>query len=1068
MSEVGSLSKTLKDTVTLSRELREDGQIDGQVKLYNVDDENEFESDAELFFDRTLMTQGLREALSILRDSLTGNDPRGTHILYGPYGSGKSHQMVALYHCFDDPAAAGSWAADDIEGFESSLPEAAVPITVAMQNEQYEYLWEPFFEALDYDPGTYESGGYPDMQTIQDAVGDDTVAFLVDELEDWFDTLQGDRKSANKAFLQSLLESTALSDLELYTIVSVLREDSEVHDILNREQAVEVNMNNQVDKRQVLHHRLIEDTDESAAREIVNGYFDAYDQSDHVTIPDDLLSEMHDLYPFHPVLLDALETRYYADEGNQNTRGMIYLFSKVLIEMQDETDLITHGDIDGIKFEDELAKINYERLNAATGDINNRVDEDDVPHGRRILNTILLYSLKPSEGEGAEVSEIVMGAYQTGDLVSDVVLNLERLHGVAWHLHKLNGKYAIRDRQNPNALIRNAAVDVSERSAKAEIADFITEIFGSTAYPVGFRTDDIRDVPDDRDIKVVVKDDQWTQEEVERVITNDSRGRQWRNTLVFVQPSGDKAIESGTRYIDKARYIEGARQVLADESLDDEIRESIQSMEDQEESELREELQLLYGEVLDGDNLLQEFDLAAPMDLDVYVSDGPELDASNIVDSAAADPFDLQSHVWPIVTDLLERRGEISIEEVYEQFLRDPELPVPGNANDVLNATVKALDGKPVLARDSGGFRDDLSGSSLDTVLIRQDDVELWGVDDVEQELRQRFGSGTTALDIGDFELELVEDGEIWIDGDSHDVVMRAIGRMNREDQYVIVRGNEILDKPQSDATLRDVGSATTVGGSYLAERIEEAIEAEGHANVETIIGEIRADESVFLPPDETETAAREAVNEFLIDEYVLEAGGRYLDSLGDRNPMTVKIVPTVSNRIGGEILDYLDDLDTGDQFTVSKVADRFDNTVREDMVQTFLLQNLGREEDPVYIVGPTGSEKASDWVPGYPFRIPDVGSETWRFEYNGDDVAAMRKKWRRDHQTGTVEYGDVTFMLPDREGVPSALQGTAEIERSQVSLTLRSEQDYTKVQDLFERMPDEASSLKIEISFQK
>jgi len=137
-------------------------------------------------------------------------------------------------------------------------------------------------------------------------------------------------------------------------------------------------------------------------------------------------------------------------------------------------------------------------------------------------------------------------------------------------------------------------------------------------------------------------------------------------------------------------------------------------------------------------------------------------------------------------------------------------------------------------------------------------------------------------------------------------------------------------------------------------------------------------------------------------------------------------------------------------------------------MVQTFLLQNLGREEEPVYVVGPTGSEKSSDWVPGYPFRIPDVGSETWRFEYNGDDVAAMRRKWRRDHQTGTVEYGDVTFMLPDREGVPGALQGTADIERSQVSLTLRSEQDYTKVQDLFERMPDEASSLKVEISFQK
>jgi len=84
-----------------------------------------------------------------------------------------------------------------------------------------------------------------------------------------------------------------------------------------------------------------------------------------------------------------------------------------------------------------------------------------------------------------------------------------------------------------------------------------------------------------------------------------------------------------------------------------------------------------------------------PMELDVYVHDEAELDASNIADSASADPFDLQSDVWDIAEDLLERRGEISVEDIYEQFLRDPELPIPGSANDVLNATVEALSDKP-------------------------------------------------------------------------------------------------------------------------------------------------------------------------------------------------------------------------------------------------------------------------------------------------------------------------------------------------------------------------------------
>lgn len=1069
MAETDSLNRTISDTVTLSRELREEGQIDGQVKLYNVEEESEFESDAELFFERTLITDGLREALTILRDSLTGEDPRGTHILYGPYGSGKSHQMVALYHCFSAPTVAGDWAGDEVRGLAGALPDTATAVTVALQKRQPDYLWEPLFEELGYDLPSYESGGYPDIETIQEAVGDEHVVFLLDELEDWFDTLSGDRLSANRGFLQSLLEATALSDLNIYSIVSVLREDSVVHDILNREQAVEVNMNNQVDKREVLRHRLIESIDESAVREIVNDYVDEYDRTDHIddSYVTGLRSEMHDLYPFHPVLLDALETRYYADEGNQNTRGMIYLFSKVLLECADDTDLITAGDIDATNpvFAGELTKIMFSRYNVCVGDIENRVDESKIPYGKRILNTILLYSLKPSEGEGADRSEIVMGTFRTGALIADIVLDLEKLHGVAWHLHKLNGKYAIRDRQNPTALIRNAADDVSEKAAKSEIGGIIEGLFGQNAIPVGFRDGDIRDVPDTRDVTVVIKDQAWTQDEVKEVITNGGRGREWRNTLVFVQPTRDKAIESGAGYIDKARYVEGARQVLADESLNDEIRSSVREQRETEERELRERLELAYGEVLDGDDLLNEWEYAAPMELDVFVGDEGELDAGTIAGSAAADPFDLQQQIWTIAEDLLERRGEVSIEDIYEQFLRQPQYPIPGSANDVLNATVNSLADKPVLAHDSSGFRTDLSGSSLDTMLVHEDRVEQWTVDHVVQELRTRFGGDESAIDVGDFELELLDRMDVWLTGeDSHDVVMMAVGRLAQEDKYVIISGNAILDKPRSDATLRDISGATVVGSAELEAEIRDAIDTDGRADVDRIISDIRADETVYLPPDETETAAREAVNEFIVDDYLFEDDGRYLDTLGDRDPTGVKLVPTVSSHIGEMISEYLSDLEPGDQCTIPSIAEQYD-AVTEDAVKTFLLSHLGRDEEPEYVIGPTGSEKASDWVPGYPFRVPD--DEGWRFEYNGDAVPELRTKWRDEHRDGKVSYGDVSFMLPEREGIPSSLQGTASVVETRISLTLASEQDYTHVQDMFEHMPDEARRLKIEISFE-
>jgi len=1090
MSEGTISGRTITDTVTLSRELLDEGEIDGQVKLYNVDEEGEFESDAKKFFRRTLMTDGLRESLITLRDSLRGDDPGSNHVLYGPYGSGKSHHMVTLYHCFTSPEEAGPWGEEHIDGFEDSLPDSAVGVTVALQNKQYEHLWEPLFEKLDHDLPSYESGGYPDMEEIEEAVGDRTVIYLIDELEDWFGSLSGERRKANKGFLQALLESGSVSDLDLHNIISVLREDSDVHDIINREKkaVVEVNMNQKVDRREILRHRLIGSVDEPAAREIVNGYVDAYEQSDHVDDVGGLRSDMMENYPFHPELLDALETRYFSDEGNQNTRGMIYLFSELLQAFHDDTDwvymgddediegfrferdLIAHGDIDALVFDDELSRIDYKRQDACAEDIRERVG-GDTEYGRRILNTILLYSLEPGEGEGADRSEIVMGTYQTGDLISDIVISLESLYGEAWHLHRLNGKYAIRESKNPAALIENAAKEVPEKAAKAEIGEMVTDLFGKNTYAVGFRdeTDEYDAIPDSKEIKLVVSRTEWEEDGVKKVITNDGKGRQWRNTFVFVQPREGKAIESGKGYIDKARYVEGARQVLQDDSLDEEIIDSVKDQLENEQNELRERLEVAYGEILDTDNPL-EWEHPTMMEIDTYVGEEDALGYQKIADAVSADPFDIEDKVWDAVSELFSRGGgNPSVEDIYEQFLMDPSLPVPEKAGDVVDAVSKALEDKPVLTHDSDtGFSEELEGISVDTILIPEDDVEKWSVEEVEEEIRKRFGSGDKSVEVGGLELELLEREDVWLvgEGDSHDVVMKAVGRLAQEDKYVLYDGNEIVSKARPDTVLRDVSDAEQVGSSELKKRIQESIDEEGVADTAKILSEVRNDETVYLPDEETETAARQAVAEYLVDGYLLEAGGRYLENLEERDPTSVRVVPTVTEDVGEKILEYIGGLDEGDEFTVSKIAGRFDPGVTEDAVKTFLLQNLG-DDEPEYVVGPTGSDDPADWSPGFPFRVPE--EEGWRFEYKGDDAADMRKKWREESRdkSGVVSYGDVNMNLPDEMGVPDVFGGTVGVVKTNVDLTLESGETDEDVRDLLEKVPEESDNIQIEITFE-
>jgi hypothetical protein len=1085
MSSTKSLSRTIADTVIISRELREEGEIDGQVKLYNVDADDEFESDAKTFFDRTLMTQGLREGFIDLRDTLQGDENFGTHILYGPYGSGKSHQMVAMYHCFAAPAVASQFGDRHIDGFGEALPDAenAEAVTVSLQQRQPDYLWEPFFDVLDYEPTESDLNPYPAMETIREAVDGRTVAYLMDELEDWFEPLSGNRKKRNRGFLQALLETADLDDSDVFAIVSVLRKGSGVHNILGRESASEVNMNSKVSKQEVIRHRLIEEVDEPAVSEIVSGYVDAYTSNDHVPdadVPSNLAADMHDTYPFHPVLLDALETRYYADEDNQNTRGMIYLFSKILTTTADpeadpdnedasllieETDLVTHGDIDAVLFEDELTRINIARPDDCIDDIDHRVDAGDLPYGRRILNTILLYSLKPDEGEGAGKAEIVMGTYETGDLVADVVLNLEQLYGVAWYLHKLNSKYAIRDQKNSTALIQNKAKHVDETVALEQIASTVEQVFGDDAHPVGFVDGDLKQVPDSRNVKAVVKADDWSHDEIPTVIKNagGSRGREWRNTLVFVQPNGDKTIQSGTGFIEKARYVEGAERVLNDQSLDEEIRDSVRRQRDNEERELQNRVELAYGEVLDGIDLLNEPEMAAEMDLEVFV-DGDPLSATDITDSAKISGIDIESQIWEITSDLLERRGEATMEEIYEQFLRQPAYPIPEGSTEVIDAAVTALEDQPVITHSSNGFSASLEGSSRTTTVLPEDAVQRWSTEDVEQELRRRFGSGTRSIDVGNFELELLDDTEVWLQGDGHDTVMAAVGRLAQDSQYVLYSGTDIVQKAEADATLREIADAERIGATEVQARIEDTLETSGDANTHRILEDIRRDETVYLPGDETTEAFREAVADFLVEDYCIDLGGQYADRLGDRDPTAVTLAPIVSADVGDKILEYIDGLGRGEEFTVGTVAGRFDSSVSEVAVKTLLLQNLGRETEPQYVIASDKSGDPTRWSPGYPFQIPSGG---WRFQFDGEDVAELRRNWRQEEESGEVTYGEVRFSLENRMGIPGPLQGTARVDETMTKLTLAPGEDVTQVRDLLERMPSQATNISVEINFE-
>jgi hypothetical protein len=1078
MSVEGTLDTTIDNVLTLSQELTEgDGLIKGQIRLYDVDsDTNTLESDARRFFDRTLLTGGLEDSLKRLRDTRQGEDTIRLHEMYGPYGTGKSHQMVAMYHCFNSPNVVGDWADGRIDGLSDALPDDALPVVVSLQKEQYEYLWEPLFEQLDYELGEEqydEEGGYPAIDVIQDAVGDRTVAFFMDELEDWFGSLEGRRKSANRGFLQSLFETTSRPNTELFAFVSVLREGSDVHDILSREpDRVQVNMSNQVDIRDVLRHRLVDSVeDRSAMRTLVDQYIEAYVDTDYVDLPDGLREEMYDTYPFHPVLIDSLKTRYFAETESGATRGMLYLFAKVLVDQYQETDLITHGEVDAVEYNDELTRINVEhsRPDRCYDDIQERLANTDITYGRPILSTVLIYSLTPGLAEGATTSDIVIGTYHAGDRINDIIVDLERLQGEVYHLWRSDDRYVIREDENPRSLVKNAARDVDDEDAMELIGDTVETLFGAGAHAVGFNGDgELESIPDSQNIKTIVKNGPWDEDSVAEIIKNQPAGRQWRNTLVFVQPKNSKTISPSSqqeKFLGKAKEVIGAEIRKNDENLAEEIRDEIERLHDEYEDDLLERLESAYGEIIDGDNLLNEFDYAAEMSLENFVATEPVLNASNIAAAVEADPFDLQRHVWDIVRDRLDSRSETTIDEVYGQFLMDPTYPIPGSVQAVIAAVENGLGDKPILAHDGSGFKDELHKLKQDTVLVLESDVEKWSTEKIESELRRRFGAGTKEVDLGTFQLDLSRQTDVWIhDKDPDDAIKMAAGRLANEGHYVLISGSDILDKVRSDATIRDVSDAETIGPNEVRDHIEETIDAAGEADTDQILTTIRNDTEVYLLQDDTEPAFRSAVSSLLSDGYKLKTRGDYVSTLGDREPTSVVIAPMVPDDIGERILNYIGDLDEEDTFQVQSIQDECASGELEAAVKHFLLATLG-QENPHYVIGAMGSEDPTDWFPGAGFRIPPEGG--WTFEYHGDDPVELRQEWNESHESGSVSYGSLSFNTDGNGAAPGALREVAEFQQAHTDLQLDLGQSHEIVADILENIPESATSIDATIQFE-
>lgn len=686
----------------LGEAIRPTNDVTGRLKLYRAGDDDAVEGDARAFLDRTLPTEGLRNAVSQLYASLRGDDDRGAFVFEGEYGAGKTHHMLALYHFLDDPEFARTWLHG--HGLSDEGPfTSAVCVPIAMQHRQPPHIWTPIFDALDAD---YDGEGYPAIEDLRTAVGDRTLAVFLDELEEWYASLDDDRQAETRGFLQALLEAAGEPGLDVLVFAGTLRSDSGIHDIVAREDAVRVDVESAVDRRRVIRHRLVERFEPEATARAAEAIADA---TPPLADLDGLEEEVERSFPFHPEAIDAVVE---AHRGNQLTRGSLHALHTALEDAPADAPAVLPGHVDVPGREAVYGPLDRDLFECI------REDADGVTGvERRVLNAIALHTLA---GDGASEREVIRGVVEPGGPdTGDVREALADLRDRCPHLHLRNERYVFREEENARVRVLERADRISDAQARRLLGKHVEAWLGGPAHAYGFTGDE--EIPDDKDVKVAVHAREWTDADVEAVRSRDGRGRQWRNTLLWVQPRQPVDVD---RALSRVKRVEAADRLRDAGGLSEAFAEQVDRIHDHELERLERFLGDRYGEVVDpdGDHGLRGLPVEVAIDhpdkeLDPH-------DARDIRRGRVADPFDVGRAVEEVVDGLLStNRDAVTPRDLHEELLRRPKHPIPSG----LDAVVDALDhveGRVVAAHE-GEFRRDVAAvADADTRLVDADDPD--------------------------------------------------------------------------------------------------------------------------------------------------------------------------------------------------------------------------------------------------------------------------------------------------------------------------------------------------------
>lgn len=677
--------------------------------------------DALTFFRKTYPTQGLKNLLTAVLARLSGQGQGEAVIqIQTPFGGGKTHSLIALYHLFGLVKEGNTTRPPEvIAQWLKSMPIKEVPpvSVVTFVGTAHDVLhgktpWGELAEQL----GRYTllqehdlKRRAPGKDLLHRLIAEKPTLILMDEIAEYVVKAR-DFSDQVMAFFQELTETVKV--LPQCALVVTLPSSApygeegeralhQLQSLFGRVEAIYTPVEGE-EIYEVIRRRLFEEPpDPSEARRVAESYMEVYQR-----LGDDAPREVRErayheklrkAYPFHPELIDLLFERWSTFPTFQRTRGVLRFLAEVVGDLyrhKHPAPLIqpAHLNLTATPIRRELLKHignEYDGVIAADiADGNAKAQKIDREMGSEyarfgiacgLATAIFFGSFSGSEKKGVTLQRLRLATLYEGippALIGDA---LHRLEDELWYLHVAGGLYAFSSQPNLNRILVEREEAVREEDVHATIRANLEKLAGNelrvTLWP---KTS--QDVPDTKELKLVVLSSQYTQQNsltldfIKELFTRcGTPFRTYLNTLLVLSPDAEEwssLRQQVKRYL-ALRSISEDKMLV--QSLSAENKKTLESKLKDAESGIPFRLYASYRHLARmGDEDVEWHDLGLP-------TVGERISFAKRVRDFLRNEDLLLERISPsrlLQKTLREDEGEKTLLEVTEAFLKYPQLPM--------------------------------------------------------------------------------------------------------------------------------------------------------------------------------------------------------------------------------------------------------------------------------------------------------------------------------------------------------------------------------------------------------